>query len=78
MPDKEQPPYKEPVVKRRLGGKFKALIDIDDYDPELVASYAKKVKFKNNRNVVKIKGKIKKGQSILKQSEEDEPTQTRL
>ena len=75
MPD--QQPYKEPVVKRRPGNRFKALIDIDDYDPELVASYAKKVKFKNNRNTVKIKGKIKKGQSILKYKEE-EPTQTRL
>ncbi len=75
MPDPQE--YKEPVVKKRGKNNFKALIDIDDYDPELVASYAKKVKFKKDRNVVKIKGKIKKGQSILKYKEE-EPTQTRL
>jgi len=64
MPDKEYP-----IVKRKRNGKFKALIDIEDYDPELVAAYADKVRINSKKGEVKIKGRIKKGQSLLKSHE---------
>lgn len=70
MPDPQETQL--PIVKRKRNGKFKALIDIEDYDPELVATYAKKVRVDRDKGVVKIKGRIKKGQSILKAKEEGE------
>lgn len=75
---KSNPPTEdEPKVKRRPGNNFKAIIDIEDYDPELMANFAKKVKFKKNRKV-KLKGKIKPGMELLKPDPEEPPTQTRL
>lgn len=56
---KKEPLEDDPKVKRRAGGRFKALIDLENYDPEAMANYAKKIKFKNG-DKVKIKGRITK------------------
>lgn len=67
----------EPKVKRRANGNFKAVIDIEDYNPDLMANFATKVKFKKNRKV-KIKGKIKPDMQLLKGDDNEQIQTTRL
>jgi len=50
----------DPIVKRRPGNRFKALINAEDYDPESMANYANKIKFvkRGGKEYVKVKGKF--------------------
>lgn len=66
----------EPKVKKRPNNGFKAIIDIEDYNPELMANFANKVKFKKNRKV-KIKGKITPDMKLLK-GDDNEPLKTTI
>lgn len=57
----ETPPEDDnPIIKNRGKGKFKALIPAEEYDPLLVAQFAKKTKFvkRGGKEYVKVKGQF--------------------
>lgn len=54
------PKSEDPIIKRRPGNRFKALINAEDYDPQSIANYADKVKYvkRQGKEYVKVKGKF--------------------
>jgi len=67
----------EPIVKKRPGGRFKSIINIEDYNPELMANFATKIKIKKNKKV-KIKGKLNSNMDMFKGDENEPDLKTKI